>query len=114
MNYFKQLRAFKRQRMIKPLTSNAMLLYFILLEYANDLYFPVSFTAANSVLSSLCGFSIPTLLRRREELCSKGYIVYEEGKTDKCGTYLIVPIGFQNDDASDNRTDNQSDNTSET
>ncbi|MBQ7718795.1 MAG: helix-turn-helix domain-containing protein [Clostridia bacterium] len=96
MNYFRQLNGFKRQRRIKPLTSNAILLYFILLEYANELYFPESFTVANSVLCGLCAFTRSTLTRRRDELINKGYIKYKDGQIGQCGTYKIVPIVFQN------------------
>lgn len=108
MNYFKQLNGYKKQRRIKPLSSNAMLLYFILLEYANELYFPDSFTAANSVLCSLCAFSPATLTRRRKELADKGYIEYTCGERDQCGTYVIIPIEFKNERAYDAKTDNTS------
>lgn len=107
MNYFRQLNGFKKQRRIKPLTSNAILLYFILLEYANELYFPDSFTAANSVICSLCAFTRSTLVRRRDELCKKGYIKYKDGQVGQCGTYKIVPIVFKNADASESTSEQQ-------
>ena len=58
MDYLKQLNAYRRKRLASPLSSNAIALYAILLEYANDLYFPDRFTAANSVICGLSGLSL--------------------------------------------------------
>lgn len=106
MNYLKQLNGYKRMRRIRPLSSNAMLLYYILLEYANELYFPESFTAANSVICSLCGFSHATLDRRRRELAEKGYIRYRSGERDQCGTYSIPSIEFRSEKAYESKSEN--------
>lgn len=40
MDYMKQLKAYRIRRLACPLSISGIALYAILLEYANDLYFP--------------------------------------------------------------------------
>lgn len=109
VNYLKQIMDFKRKRLQEPLSPNAICLYYILLEYANELRFPHSFTATNGVIGSLCGFSLSTLDRRRAELCDKGYITYTENDKGKCGTYTITSLSPHIWRKSDMESDMESD-----
>ncbi|WP_195267301.1 hypothetical protein [Eubacterium sp. 1001713B170207_170306_E7] len=92
MDYLKQLNAYRRKRLASPLSSNAIALYTILLEYANDLYFPDRFTAANSVICGLSGLSLTRMQAARKELCDGGFLAYTNGRRDQCGTYQLIDL----------------------
>lgn len=92
MDYLKQLNAYRRKRLASPLSSNAIALYAILLEYANDLYFPDRFTAANSVICGLSGLSLTRMQVARKELCEGGFLAYTNGRRDQCGTYQLIDL----------------------
>ena len=92
MNYLLQLVGFRKRRMEAPVGPHAILLYFILLEYANQIGFPESFTAANLMLSSLAGLTELQLHRARESLAGNGYIGYRKGSENRCGTYTIFDL----------------------
>jgi hypothetical protein len=92
MNYIKQLKGFRIRRMIEPINTNSICLYFILLEYNNELDFIKWFTAPNSTLQGLTGLHIKTLQRARNELVQKGYINYKKGTGNKAGLYNIVDL----------------------
>ncbi|MDO5431833.1 MAG: hypothetical protein Q4F36_04245, partial [Eubacterium sp.] len=63
-----------------------------LLEYANDLYFPDRFTAANSVICGLSGLSLTRMQVARKELCEGGFLAYTNGRRDQCGTYQLIDL----------------------
>lgn len=92
MDYLKQLNAYRRKRLASPLSSNAIALYAILLEYANDLYFPDRFTAANSVICGLSGLSLTRMQAARKELCEGGFLAYSKGGKNQCGIYHLVDL----------------------
>lgn len=92
MDYLKQLNAYRRKRLASPLSSNAIALYTILLEYANDLYFPDRFTAANSVICGLSGLSLTRMQVARKELCEGGFLAYSKGGKNQCGIYHLVDL----------------------
>ncbi|CAK7006264.1 MAG: hypothetical protein EUB_01504 [Eubacterium sp.] len=92
MDYLKQLNAYRRKRLASPLSSNAIALYAILLEYANDLYFPDRFTAANSVICGLSGLSLTRMQVARKELREGGFLAYTNGRRDQCGTYQLIDL----------------------
>lgn len=92
MDYLKQLNAYRRKRLASPLSSNAIALYAILLEYANDLYFPDRFTAANSVICGLSSLSLTRMQAARKELCEGGFLAYTNGHRDQCGTYQLTDL----------------------
>lgn len=92
MDYLKQLNAYRRKRLASPLSSNAIALYAILLEYVNDLYFPDRFTAANSVICGLSGLSLTRMQVARKELCEGGFLAYTNGRRDQCGTYQLIDL----------------------
>ena len=92
MNYLLQLVGFRKRRMEEPIGMHAVLLYFILLEYANQIGFPGSFTAANSMISALSGLTDLQLHRARENLAERGYIGYKKGSENRCGTYAVIDL----------------------
>lgn len=92
MDYLKQLNAYRRKRLASPLSSNAIALYAILLEYANDLYFPDRFTTANSVICGLSSLSLTRMQAARKELCEGGFLAYTNGHRDQCGTYQLTDL----------------------
>ena len=92
MNYLAHLRGFKLRRAEYPLNTQEITLYYILCEYMNELYFPKSFTAANSVLQGLTGLSLSGLKRARSALQRKGYIHYQNGHANQAGRYALVSL----------------------
>lgn len=92
MNYLSHLRGFKLRRAENPLNTQELALYFILCEYANELYFPKSYTAANSVLQGLSGLSLSALKRARAGLQRKGYISYQNGYANQAGRYALISL----------------------
>ncbi|MHB1152789.1 MAG: hypothetical protein ACYCWE_18825 [Eubacteriales bacterium] len=101
MNYLLQLNAFKKRRMLKPLNANSVLLYFILLEYSNEIGFPVSFTAANLSLQARSDLPRLTIQRARSRLIENGYITYRKGSGNQCGTYSLTDLTIKYNTESD-------------
>lgn len=89
MDYLKQLKGYRQKRLATPLSAGAICLYFILLEYDNDLFFTPEFCIANSTLQGLSGLSLKALVRAREELCEKGYLQYRKGHAGQAGCYTL-------------------------
>ena len=119
MDYLKQLNAYRRKRLASPLSSNAIALYAILLEYANDLYFPDRFTAANSVICGLSGLSLTRMQVARKELCEGGFLAYTNGRRDQCGTYQLIDLTqagsmSKKDTKPDGKLDSKSDSKPDT
>ncbi len=92
MNYLLQLVAFRKRRMADPITANAICLWYILHEYANQIGFPETFTCTNTTLCAESNMLIRRMQRAREDLYSHGYIGYEEGSGNACGTYRIYDL----------------------
>lgn len=92
MNYLAQLKGFRRARLTNPLSANSICLYFILLEYVNEINFLQWFTAPNSTLIGLTGLSLSALKRSRNELIQKGFINYKSGQGSMAGKYHIVDL----------------------
>lgn len=92
MNYIAQLKGFRIKRLTNPISANSICLYFILLEYVNELSFLEWFTAPNSTLQGLTGLSISALQRARNELVQRGYIQYKNGQGNTAGRYHIEDL----------------------
>ena len=92
MNLALQFKNFRIARMQSPLSANAIALYFVLLEEANNAYFPEWLCLPNSTLEWMTGFSKKPLGRARNELVEKGYIAYEKGKRGQAPKYKIIPL----------------------
>lgn len=92
MNYISQLRGFAAARDQRPIGANAILLYFILLERANAAYFPKQLCLSNSTLQGSSGLSETSLIRARNELAQKGYIIYKKGARGQAPKYEIISL----------------------
>lgn len=92
MDYFRHVKGFRKKRLTNPISANAICLYYILLEYDNELYFLEWFTAANSMLQALTNLSLSALQRARNELIQKGYLEYRKGKGNRAGSYHLIEL----------------------
>ncbi len=108
MNYIAQLKGFRKARLIKPLSANSICLYFILLEYVNEINFLPWFTVANSTLTGLSKLSDSALKRSRNELVQKGFIQYKNGRGSQSGCYHIVNLCANFDPQTDPQCGRQS------
>ena len=93
MNYISQLKGFKIARTQRPLGTNALALYFVMVEIANDAYFPDSLFISNFILQGASGLSDSSFKRARNELIQKHYIEYYKGAGNQAPRYKIVPLG---------------------
>ena len=100
MDFIKQLRGFRKQRLLNPIGANSICLYLILFEYDNDLGFLDWFTAPNSVLQGLTGLSLKSIQRSRNELMQKGYIQYQTGRGNSAGKYRLCDLTINSDQQS--------------
>lgn len=96
-SYLQHLNAFRERRKIEPLSTSEIALYYILMEYNNELGWPELFTIANGVAEGLAGLTTPTFKRARAGLVNKGYIEYKNGRGSQCGQYLIVELCTANE-----------------
>lgn len=80
MNYIKQLNEFYSTLDYKPLPTNSIAVYFILLQVANKTGWIDKFKVANTVLMSKCDLNLKKLIRARNSLINQGYITYYKGK----------------------------------
>lgn len=106
MDFIKQLRGFRKQRLLNPIGANSICLYLILFEYDNDLGFPDWFTAPNSVLQGLTGLSLKSVQRSRNELMQKGYIQYQTGRGNSAGKYRLCDLTVNSDQQSVHQVSN--------
>lgn len=113
MNYMAHLKGYQIERGKTPLSTNAIALYFILMEYNNGLDWIKWFTVPNSTLQGLTGLEIKSLQRTRNELIQKKYVEYKKGSGNQAGSYLIVRFDLQRDQQSDQQRDQQSDQQSD-
>lgn len=117
MDLIKQVKGFRMKRADKPISANAICLYYILLEYNNELYFTQWFTLPNSLLTGLTSLSLKSFQRARNELVQKEYIQYKNGKGNQSGSYSLVDLSVIFDQQSvqqltNNMTNNMSNNMS--
>ena len=92
MNYLKQLKGFRIARATNPIGKNAKLLYFTLLEEANEAFFPEWLCLSNSTLQGCSDLCKSELLRARNELIQKGYIEYRKGTKGQAPKYKIFSL----------------------
>lgn len=105
MNYIAHLNAFRIRRLLNPLSSHGIALYFALMEYNNMIGWPERFTVANTILQGYASLSRNALNLARNELVLKGYLAYKKGTGNQCGTYSIVRFNTQTDTQSDTQDD---------
>lgn len=108
MNYIKQLNEFYSTLDYKPLSANAIAIYFILLQVANKTGWIDKFKVANTVLMSKCDLNMQKLIRARNKLINQGYITYLKGKNQNdAPIYSIIKLY---DNIANNTTNNIVDN----
>lgn len=78
MNLEQQLDEFYSMLDYKPLSSNAISLYLIILEIVKKSGWKDNVKIANSILTSKCMLSISALQRARNELITNEYIHYKK------------------------------------
>lgn len=107
MNYIKQLNEFYSTLDYKPLTAEAISIYYMLLQIANKTGWIDQFRVANTVLLNKCNISKSKLERARNKLISQGYILYSKGKNQtEAPIYSIVQLYSDTPDDTPNDTPN--------
>lgn len=102
MNYLKQIIKFCELQLIKPVSANAQCLYMQLLYINNKCGWIEDFSVANSVLYGLTGLSRQALVKARNELIQKDYLIYKKSmQKNRAGKYSIVSFDTQDDTQSD-------------
>lgn len=85
MNLEQQLDEFYSILDYKPVSSNAISLYVVLLAIVKKAGWIDDVRIANSILTSKCKLSISALQRARNELITNEYIKYKKrNKSDRC------------------------------
>ena len=111
MNYIKQLNGFYSTLDYKPLPTNAIAVYTILLQIANRTGWIDEFKVANSILMSKCDLDKQKLIRARNYLSQQGYIKYKKGKNQtEMPAYSIVQLY---DNTANNTPDDTADDTAD-
>ena len=99
MNYIKQLNEFYSTLDYKPLTAEAISVYYILLQIANNTGWIGEFRVANNVILNKCNISERQLTNARNRLVNKGYIEYQKGKNgDTAPSYKIIQLYKEQND----------------
>lgn len=80
MNLEKQLDEFYSTLDYKPISSNAIAIYTILLQIAKKTNWIKDFKVANTILTSKTRLSVSALQRARNELIMNNYITYKKRK----------------------------------
>ena len=92
MNYMAELNVFYEKLQTRPLSTNAIALYGILMHLANRAYWPVTFVVAESTLVGMLGMSGRTMRRARAELVEAGIIKHLERPGRQAPVYKIVSL----------------------
>lgn len=78
MNLEKQLDEFYSMLDYRPVSSNAISIYFVILEISKNAGWKSDVKIANSILTSKCKLSVSALQRARNELITYEYINYKK------------------------------------
>lgn len=94
MKYLSEINAFERRMRRAPLSVNAQLLWYKLIQFANRLHWPEEFTLDNKRLIYLFGreTSRQTMTAARAELIEDGLLVFTPGVRGKPSTYRLVSV----------------------
>lgn len=103
MTYIDRLNSFRIARAQRPISANAITLYFILLEQMNLAYFPEYISLAGVTLQGLTGLGEKRLQAARSELVKNGYIGYLAGGRGAAPQYTLCNLLSGND--TDNNTE---------
>lgn len=93
MNYLLEINAFERRMRRAPLSSNAQLLWYKLMQFCNGLRWAEEFQVDNDRLLELLNVkSFHTLNAARKELQEDGLITFAPGKKGTPSTYHMVSV----------------------
>lgn len=93
MQYITEINAFDRRMARAPLSSNAQLLWYKLMQIANRAMWPTEFQVDNDRLLKLLNVkSLHTLTSARKELQDDGLIVFTPGKKGMPSTYRMISV----------------------
>jgi hypothetical protein len=88
--YRAQIEAFNQKKRSVTLTSHARLLFYALLEHANEINWPDSFDVQAVILQANSGLGRSSLYRARSELKDAGLISLAENGGRSSATYRIT------------------------
>ena len=93
MNYMPELNAFAERMRRNPLSNNAQLLWYKLMDAANRLHWPETFQLDNGRLKSLLNVgSTHTVLSARQELVDDGLLEFIAGAKGKPSVYKMLSV----------------------
>lgn len=103
MNYSKQLKGFFLRRRFHPVSLTAILYYYMLFDYFEAAGFPSQMSIPMAALVRELDMPRRTVIRARDELVKKGYLVRltQNGKK-KSVSYAIVPLSPEDYGGTDN------------
>ena len=92
MNYMAELNAFYDSLLTRPLSTNAIALYAVLMHLCNKARWPLTFVVAESTLVGLQGMSGRTIRRARAELVQAGVVKHLERPGRQAPIYRMVSL----------------------
>lgn len=92
MNYMAELNAFYDRLLTRPLSTNAIALYGVLMHLANRARWPTTFIVAESTLIGLLGMSGRTMRRARAELVAAGLIRHIVRPGRQAPVYKLISL----------------------
>lgn len=108
INYIKQLNEFYSTLDYKPLSSNAIAMYMLLMHIANKTGWLNEFRVANTTIMSKCKMNTPALQRARIELINHNYIKYKKGSNqNEMPRYSMVKLYFEQANKQANKQANE-------
>ena len=114
VNYIREINAFYNELEIKPLSSSAIALWHALLHLNNRCGWKDSFSVPVGTLSLKSGLSDRSVLNARNELKTKGYLVFQSREGNRSAVYQLTRLSAKfADNVSDNLSHNLSDNVSD-
>lgn len=96
MNYLLEIQAFERKMRRVPLSRDAQLLWYKLMQFANLLWWPETFNVDNKRLMEMSRIgSKHTLIDARNELVEAGLISFTPGKKGTPSSYQLISVADQ-------------------
>lgn len=94
MKYLSEINAFERRMRRAPLSVNAQLLWYKLIQLANRLHWPEEVSLDNKRLIYILGREVSkhTIVDARAELIDDGLLVFSPGVRGKPSTYRLVSV----------------------
>lgn len=94
MNYIREINAFERRMRRAPLSFNAQLLWYKLMQFANRLHWPSEFQLDNNHLCTLLGKKAAkaVMTAARAELIEDGLLAFTPGVRGKPSTYRLISV----------------------